>query len=434
MLKGNFLAIVDVRRRIRRKLAKRHYSKAAKLFEANEFEGAIREYDAAISADPDYASAYFNRSLAKALKCDYEGARADAERVMQIEPGSHDAPYVMGVIAEHEGKTDEARTWYEKALAIKPDYESAKKQLHLLELPRNKQDTASEFDLVSEGQIRSLAFVKPKFGFESVVGLEHAKEELFTDVVLYVKRPDLFAKYGAKPARGALLCGPPGVGKTTLAMATAKEAGVNLIVAWIQRVVDMYAGNTEKNIHAIFEQARNSMPCIIFLDELDGLGLSRDKSRSNGESPGMALAVNQLLVEMDGVEENPDGLFVIGATNRPSDIDPALKQRFAKEINIDLPRTGDRKRLFERFVSSTPHEDVDYDSLANMTQGYSPREIRQVCDRAATLLVRNEHETGVSGTLTTEILTTILREDRSGWQTPRMSSFDTRHEDLMLYS
>ena len=423
---------LNLPRRIRKKRARSHYYRAAMLFEKDLLQEAILEYDHAISADPKYVSAYFNRSLAKEMSFDHKGARADAVKVMELEPGSHDAPYVLGVVAEHEGKDDEALSWYEKSLTLNPGYDRARGRKNSILERRDRRGTPR--DLVSEGKIQSLAFVKPGFGFESIVGLEQAKAELRTNVVLFRQRPELFAKYGATPARGMLLCGPPGVGKTTLAVATAKEAGVNLMVAWIQKVVDMYSGNTEKNIHQIFDQARRSRPCIIFLDELDGLGLSRDQTRRSGESPSMALAVNQLLVEMDGVEENPDGLFVIGATNRPKDIDPALRQRFAQEILVGLPDLEGRKRLFEYYTRNTPHGAIDFGHLADVTDGQSPREIRQACEKASTLLVRREADTGEDCLLTTEVVASVLGEYHQLERTSGDQSLAKRNEGLMQYA
>ena len=432
MSKVVFPGWLNLPRRIRKKRAKSHYSRAARFFEKDQLKEAILEYDHAISADPRYASAYFNRSLAKEMNFDHKGARADAVKVMELEPGSHDAAYVLGMVAEHEGKDDEALNWYERSLTLNPGYDRAKERKNLILGRRVRQVTPH--DLVSEGQIQSLAFVKPGFGFEAIVGLNQAKAELRTNIVLFKKRPELFAKYGASPAHGLLLCGPPGVGKTTLAVATAKEAEVSLIVAWIQKVVDMYSGNTEKNIHQIFDQARKSRPCIIFLDELDGLGLSRDQTRRTGESPSMALAVNQLLVEMDGVEENPDGLFVIGATNRPWDIDPALRQRFAQEILVGLPDPEGRRRLFEHYTRNTPRGAIDFGHLADVSDGRSPREIRQACEKASTLLVRREADTGEECILTTEGLVSVLGEDHQRGRTTDDPSSVKRNESLMQYA
>jgi SpoVK/Ycf46/Vps4 family AAA+-type ATPase len=413
---------VDLRRRIERKLAKRHYLKGNKLFEADNLEGAIREYTAAISLERDYASAYLNRSLARGRMNDIPNAKVDAQKAIRLEPNCWDAPYVLGVLAEYEEQLDDAKAWYENSLKRNPEYASAKERYRLL------------LERLPAPQTKHPAFGTPSFGFEAIVGLERAKEKLYTNVVLCSKRPDLFAKYGTKPARGVLLCGPPGVGKTTLASAVAKEAGANFKVARIDRIVDMYAGNTEKNIHAIFEEARGSRPCVLFIDEVDGLGLSRNLSRHEGDSPCMALAVSQLLVEIDGVEENPDGLFIIGATNQPEDLDPALKERFAEEIHIDLPSHNERKKLFEYFIRNTPHEVVDYERLAGLTQGYSPRKIKQVCGRATTFLVKNEYEKGVSGTLTTEEMIEILGEDQTTEEWTRLVSADTNRDSVQAYA
>jgi SpoVK/Ycf46/Vps4 family AAA+-type ATPase len=406
-------------------LARRHYVIAGKHFERNNLT-AIPEYNIALTFKPDFASALHNRSLCWALNSEYGKAKADALKVMQIEPYSDDAPFVMAVVAKSEGRIDDAIAWCERALRNNPEYQSAKDLRNALLEKRSgsqapialecesspTQWRSAASDVLDDGEIKSLAFVMPNFGFESIVGLEHAKDELYTQVVIHSKRPDLFEKYATKPVRGVLLTGPPGVGKTTLAAATAKEAGVNFIVMRIHQVVDKWSGNTEKNVHAIFRQAKDSKPCIIFIDELDGLGTAREKSRQAGENPSMALVVNQLLTEMDGVEKNPEGVFVIGATNHPRDLDLALRQRFSEEIRIELPSLDERRRLFEYFTHNTPHGLIDYEELASVTEGYSPREIEQVCNRAAVVLARNEYETGTNGILTTEYLQAILKQNR----------------------
>jgi transitional endoplasmic reticulum ATPase len=175
---------------------------------------------------------------------------------------------------------------------------------------------------------------------------------------------------------GLLLYGPPGTGKTYVVKAIAGESGANVIIARVNQIVDMYTGNTEKNLHAIFEQARKNTPCIIFFDELDALGVKRggDGGDGGGNSSALRLAVNQFLVEMSGVETNPEGIFVIGATNNPWDIDPALKRsgRFGDSVYIKPPTYKDRKNLFRYYTRNKPVSSLNFGRLARATMGYSP--------------------------------------------------------------
>ena len=160
--------------------------------------------------------------------------------------------------------------------------------------------------------------------------------------------------------------------------AIAGEAGANVIIARVNQIVDMYTGNTEKNLHAIFEQARKNTPCIIFFDELDALGVKRggDDGGGGGNSSALRLAVNQFLVEMSGVETNPEGIYVIGATNNPWDIDPALKRsgRFGDSVYLKPPTYGDRKKLFKYYTRNKP---VGESGLRKAVKGDNGLSLRQ---------------------------------------------------------
>jgi len=413
--------------------AKDHWRKGNELFEANKFNEAIEEFTAAIGVDSGYADAYFNRALTKRLVNDYTGAKKDLEIVMELQPKSEDAPLLIGDIAEANKDLVGAKYWYEKSLAINPNYSTARERLEQLDKTmhsdlkeldmavgkKGKGGMGKQQDVIEEGQIKSVAFYKSNVKFDSVIGLNKVKKYLHDNVVLAITNPELFKKYGKKLGVGLLLYGPPGVGKTYIVQAIAGEAGANVIIARINQIVDMYTGNTEKNLHKVFEQARENTPCIIFFDELDALGVKRggQGSSGGGESSALRLAVNQFLVEMNGVEANPEGLFVMGATNQPWDIDPALKRsgRFGDSVYLPPPKYSERKRLFEFYTRNKPRGHLSYGRLARITTSFSPADIERVCDRAAMLPLLHEYEKKTGRKLVMADLLKILKDkDFSG--------------------
>ncbi|MGC9129293.1 MAG: AAA family ATPase [Candidatus Micrarchaeia archaeon] len=382
-------------------LAKELYQKAGEQFEANKFEEAIELYTQAIKINPKYSSAYFNRALSYAILNRYDEAVRDIDYVMRLEPDSYDAPYVMGIISEYQHDYKGAEEWYQKSLSKNPNYEPAKLRLQQLKekmvgpIPKGEKEEKEESKtIIEEGQIKQTKWHKSTMTFKDVADMEKVKELIYENIILAIKKPELLRAYGKKLGLGVLFYGPPGNGKTYLINAIAGETNANVIIARINEIVDMYAGNTEKNMHAIFEQARKNTPCIVFFDELDALGMKRE---GGGETQSyMRMAVNQFLQEMDGVEKNPEGIFVIGATNAPWDIDPALKRsgRFGEAIYIPPPDYRARKAAFIYNTRNMPLGRINFGRLARATMGFSQADIAAICDKAALIPAVEEDRTG----------------------------------------
>lgn len=244
--------------------------------------------------------------------------------------------------------------------------------------------------LFSAGQSRSAAVEEGqvKTRFSDVAGVDEAKEEL-VEVVDFLKSPKKYTDIGGKIPKGVLLVGPPGTGKTLLARAVAGEAGVPFFRISGSDFVEMFVGVGASRVRDLFKQAREKAPCIVFIDELDAIGKSRVNS-INGGNDEREQTLNQLLVEMDGFD-NSKGLILLAATNRPDVLDPALLRpgRFDRQVVVDPPDSKGRIAILKIHAKNVKiGGDVNFESVAHATSGFSGADLANVVNEAALLAVR----------------------------------------------
>lgn len=227
-----------------------------------------------------------------------------------------------------------------------------------------------------------------------VGGMTQVKERLEAAFLAPMRNPELRRLYGKSLRGGMLLYGPPGCGKTFIGRAVAGEMGAAFINVGLSDVLDMYIGNSESNIHEVFELARRSAPVVVFLDELDALGQKRSMTRNSA----MRGAVNQLLTELDGAKGDNEGVFVIGATNQPWDIDPALRRpgRLDRTLLVLPPDEPAREAIFRSQLSRRPVEGIDTKKLASITDGYSGADIQHICETASERALLDGVRTGTA--------------------------------------
>ncbi len=229
---------------------------------------------------------------------------------------------------------------------------------------------------------------RPKVTFDDVAGVDEAKEEL-EEVIEFLKHPKKFQALGAKIPRGVLLVGPPGSGKTLLAKAVAGEAGVPFFSISGSEFVEMFVGVGASRVRDLFEQAKKSAPCLVFIDEIDAVGRQRGAGLGGGHDE-REQTLNQLLVEMDGFDPNA-GIILIAATNRPDILDPALLRpgRFDRRVVVDNPDSKGRRAILDVHVRGKPlAEDVNLEVLAKHTPGFSGADLANLVNEAALLAAR----------------------------------------------
>jgi cell division protease FtsH len=239
-----------------------------------------------------------------------------------------------------------------------------------------------------KSRARMLTEKQGRVTFADVAGIDEAREEL-QEIVEFLKDPGRFARLGGKIPKGALLVGSPGTGKTLLARAIAGEAGVPFFTISGSDFVEMFVGVGASRVRDMFDQAKKSAPCIVFIDEIDAVGRHRGAGLGNGNDE-REQTLNQLLVEMDGFEAN-EGIIIIAATNRPDVLDPALLRpgRFDRQVVVPRPDIDGREQILQVHMKKVPlAPDVDPRIIARGTPGFSGADLANLVNEAALLAAR----------------------------------------------
>ncbi len=354
---------------------------AALLLRAGQRDEAIRHVGAVLQRDPGNAEALALLQQpsgpaagpdegpgAPAGRKDGPGAQADKNAGKDAglnEPASAQPPASPG----REGRP-----------AAEFDWSKAESELRDVLPPMfvGGDDTESE---PPEEAVDSFDAERSTLKLADVAGMTQVKQRLEAAFLAPMRNPELRKLYGKNLRGGLLLYGPPGCGKTFIARAVAGELGARFMAVSFADIIDMFVGQSERNIHELFEIARRNAPCVLFLDEVDAIGQKRSQLRNTP----MRSAVNQLLLELDDVDGGNDGVFLLAATNHPWDVDSALRRpgRFDRTLLVLPPDGTAREAVFRYHLRERPVAGINLARLAKLTDGYSGADIAHICETAS---------------------------------------------------
>jgi SpoVK/Ycf46/Vps4 family AAA+-type ATPase len=313
---------------------------------------------------------------------------------------------------------NEAKDAYEKAIIIDATLKDAflESEINLqwqadkpVEPEKLKLGNQANMDATT-GTSDGIEIERPKITFKDVGGLEQLKEEIRMKIIAPLEHPEIYKAYGKKIGGGILMYGPPGCGKTHLARATAGEVNANFISVGISDILDMYIGNSERNLHAIFQKARQMKPCVLFFDEVDALGASRSDMRNfSGRH-----VINQFLSEMDGVEYDNEGVLILAATNAPWHIDPAFRRpgRFDRIIFVPPPDNAARAAILEIKLKEKPTEQIQYNKILDRTKDYSGADLEAIIDLSIEAKLMESMRKGIPLPIATNDLLAAIKKHR----------------------
>ncbi len=254
----------------------------------------------------------------------------------------------------------------------------------------------------SQSSTADSSMERPTITFDAVGGMEALKEEIRLKIIYPITHADMYKAYGKAIGGGILMYGPPGCGKTHLARATAGEIRAGFISVSISDILDMWLGNSEKNLHELFDQARRHAPCVLFFDEVDALASRRaDRLQSGGRN-----IINQFLTELDGVQYSNEGVLILAATNAPWYLDSAFRRpgRFDRILFVQPPDQAARAAILRLLCQGKPVENIDFDGLAQKTARFSGADLKAVVDRAVEVKLQAAMKTGIPTPLTSKDL------------------------------
>lgn len=326
-----------------------------------------------------------------------------------IEKGTQDINtltlYAKGLLKENS--IAKAIDTYKKALTIDPNYFDE-------ELDTQLRQRGSNEITETEEEIDNRFLQKPNINFSDVGGMEAVKKEIELKIIKPILHPELYKAYGKKIGGGILLYGPPGCGKTFIAKATAGQVNAKFISVSLNDILDMWIGNSEKNLHEIFELARHNTPCVLFIDEIDALGASRsDMKQSSGRH-----LINQFLQELDGIDSTNEGVLIIGATNTPWNLDPAFRRpgRFDRIVFVPPPDETTRESILKLKLNNKPTGTIDLQTISKKAENYSGADIDAIIDIAIELKLESSFSDGIPKPLETNDLLSALKKHKPSTQ------------------
>lgn len=310
-----------------------------------------------------------------------------------------------------------AKDAYEKAIIIDPNLKDAFLESSInLKLQQAQPPEPEKLILGNavsgnnEEEETSLEIERPKITFKDVGGMEKLKEEIRMKIIAPLEHPEIYKAYGKKIGGGILMYGPPGCGKTHLARATAGEVNANFLSVGINDILDMYIGNSERNLHAIFQKARQMKPCVLFFDEVDALGASRTDMRNfSGRH-----VINQFLSELDGVEYDNEGVLILAATNAPWHLDSAFRRpgRFDRIIFVPPPDDTARVAILNIKLKGKPVKNIQFDKISKRTNEFSGADIEALIDIAIESKLEESMRKGIPMPIVTDDLVSAAKKHR----------------------
>ena len=352
-----------------------------------QVEEARKSFERALAVDENHAGAQLGIARCLHLAGDISGAVVRAEGVLAKHPGEATAWLLLSRLAMAEGREKEAAEHYWKAVGLDKGMRDESIEKDLRFPPPEPESEEPERVRVFSGRgsdepdLDSIAELeRPRLSFSDVGGMSAIKDEIRMKIIHPLKNAELFRAYGKSAGGGVLLYGPPGCGKTLLARATAGEIEANFMAIGIHQILDMYLGNSERNLHGLFELAREHAPAVLFFDEVDALAADRRDLR---QSAGRTL-INQFLAEMDGSVSSNENVLIIAATNAPWHIDPAFRRpgRFDRILFVPPPDEDAREAIIGVLAKSKPVTGLDGRALAKRTKDFSGADLKAMFDLA----------------------------------------------------
>jgi transitional endoplasmic reticulum ATPase len=384
------------------------------LLDRGESEAAEQEYSQALSLSPENLE--LKLGLARAFYQQQKDSQAMVliEDLLEKDESSAQLLTLHARLLLRSGEVSRAVQQFRDALEQDPSLQES-------DLAERLGIDAEDDSEISEGRIRAdwsedfqsslvSEIERPKISFQDVGGMETLKEEIRLKIIYPLTHAELYRAYGKGIGGGILLYGPPGCGKTHLARATAGEIQAGFIAVGINEILDMWIGNSEKNLHEFFEQARQNAPCVLFFDEVDALAANRADLR---QSAGRQL-INQFLSELDGIQHSNEGVLILAATNAPWHLDSAFRRpgRFDRILLVPPPDLEARTEILRLLCKGKPVQDIDYRYVAQKAEGLSGADLAALIDGAVEKKLQEAMKTGKPQPLKTQDLSNEAKNTR----------------------